>query len=399
MTSTFSVFRFLKLLLRAALPRHAWELIDAIRYGEGGRIWEFLASERIRGRLRTDVLFTRTSMPFADLDASVLSPTAALGLLEPWLRWEQREVVVRFKGTAFIEPDGGWIVCNPSHLVESCLIDAPFARRPEFRKYIRTRLGREGKVRQEGPLIHLRDWGEGNYWHFLNDILGGRLRLAAKCGLDRDIPLLIGRRAYEQPFVREILSLIGHGRPPVLIQGEEFVQCQEVVLFETARHSVESVDFTLKELGASGGDRAAKRQIFLVRSKGSGRTISNMDEVKAVCEQFGFEMLTTEGMSVANQIILFSQIRYLVAVHGAGLANIMFRKGAPLSLLEIFPRWSHVSLGRLYAPPPHYFWMACALGFTYEVMFGTLPEQSADSKESFEVDVRSLSQRIEALLH
>jgi hypothetical protein len=388
----------LKRVLRAALPRHAREVINALRYAGDRRIWEFLASGRIAARLRADVLFTRTSVPFAGIEASVLSPTAAFGLLEPSLRWEQRETVVRFKGTAFIEPDGGWIICNPSHLVESCLIDAQFARKPDFKKYVRARLGRERNVRQEGAVVHLRDWGEGNYWHFLNDIVGGRLRLAAKYGFDRDIPLLIGRRAYEQRFVRELLSVIGPRWPRVVIQEDEFVQCKEVIFFETPRHSLESVEFVMKVLGAAGGNPAAERRVLLGRATESGRPISNMDEVKEVCEQFGFEVLQTEGMSVADQIMLFSQIRYLVAVHGAGLTNIMFRRGAPLAVLELFPWRSYPDWGWWHAPSPHYFWMTQALGFQYDAMFAQVPAPGGELKAPVEIDGDALRRRLESIL-
>jgi capsular polysaccharide biosynthesis protein len=43
------------------------------------------------------------------------------------------------------------------------------------------------------------------------------------------------------------------------------------------------------------------------------------------------------ALSHPEQIELFRSVRYLVAEHGAGIMNILFRQEAPLSLLELFP--------------------------------------------------------------
>jgi capsular polysaccharide biosynthesis protein len=169
------------------------------------------------------------------------------------------------------------------------------------------------------------------------------------------------------PFVREFVERTGLGGRRFIVQGDEYIRCDEVMAFETARHSLSQVEFVRRLLGGPAGNDAVARRIFLVRRPASGRTIENMEAVEEVCHRFGFQTVMTEGMSLEQQIRLFSETRYLVAVHGAGLTNMMFRLGAPLSVLEIFPAASYHGWD---GPSPHYFWMAQALGFEYDALFG-----------------------------
>jgi hypothetical protein len=360
-------------------------------------MWGLLASRRTERRLEAGVLHSRTTRPFADVDRRSLSQTVVTSLLEPWRNWEQREKVGRFMGLTFIEPARGWIICSPGHLVSNCLIDAYAATKPSFRDYLQTRLSGADRVRQETRLVHLRDRAESNYWHFLNDILGGRLRLADKAGIGGDVPLLIGRRAFEQPFVQEILRDTQVGRRRLLVQDDEMLRCREVIHFETPRHSIESVDFVLSCLGVRRGQSSGNKRVFLSRLHGSRRTIANLADVEELCRQWGFEIVEAESMSLADQISLFSQVRYLVAIHGAGLANIMFRRGAKLSLVEIFPTTTYLARGHVYPPPAHYFWLSYACGFRYEAMFGE-PREQGDFESAFAVDPAMLEMKIKEIL-
>jgi hypothetical protein len=379
-------------LLKALLPSPVRRFVN-----DNERMWGLLASRRTERRLEAGVLHSRTTRPFADIDRQLLSPTAVSSLLGPWRDWEQREKIARFRGLAFIEPARGWIICSPGHLIGNCLVDAYGATKPSFRDYFHARLAGAGRVRQEPRLVHLRDRGESNYWHFLNDILGGRLRLADKAGIGADVPLLMGRRAVEQPFVQEILRDTQIGRRRLLVQDDETIRCHEVLHFETPRHSIESVDFVLRCLGARGGQSGGNKRVFLSRLRGSRRTIANLEDVEELCRHWGFEIVEAENMSLADQISLFSQVRYLVAIHGAGLANIMFRRGAKLSLVEIFPTTTYLARGHVYPPPAHYFWLSYACGFRYEAMFGE-PRGQVDFESAFGVDPAMLERKIKEIL-
>lgn len=319
-------------------------------------------------------------------------------LLEPSRSFQQCESLTVLKTGGYVLPDGGWIISGSRRLVDSCLIDGDYAARPSFRRYIRTRLRIGGSIRDVPRLIHLRDRGEANYWHFLNDIIGGRLRLVQMKGLGTDVPILLGRRAFEQPFVQDILARAGLAQMKVIVQGDELVRYREAVYFQTPRHSLDSVSFFLDLLGARAGDQTATKRVFVTRSERATRRISNLPEVESVCRQHGFETVQPDILPLREQMKLFSQVRYLVAEHGAGLTNMAFRRGAPLGVLEIFPGWTYAHLrGHIGHPPPHYFWLAHMLGFQYDAIAGDA-SPVAGSNGLFAVDPTLLDRRLTDLL-
>jgi hypothetical protein len=384
-----------KWVAKSVLSHSVLRAISALRRDDSP-IWKVLASKRVARKLEAGTLYSRTSRPFTSVDRQSTSEEVLRTLLDPWRDWEQREKIAAFTGAAFIEPGGGWIICRPWHLVTTCLIDWPTARKPSFRGHFIARLPGKGRVREESRLIHLRDWGETNYWHFLNDILGGRLRLADEAGVDRNVPLLIGSGALQQRFVQEILRDTRIGRRRFVVQEDDLVRCREVIHFETPRHSIKNIDFVLRCLGVPGGKPGNKR-VFLSRRRESRRSIENSADIEELCRTWGFEVVDTENLPLAEQIKLFSQVRYLVGVHGAGLANIMFRRGAELSLLEIFPSTTYIKGGRVYPPAVHYFWLAHACGFRYEAIFGS-PKAPGDFTSPFHVDPGALDMRIRRML-
>ena len=126
--------------------------------------------------------------------------------------------------------------------------------------------------------------------------------------------------------------------------------------------------------------------------------MTNFAEVEAVCRQNGFETIHPDTLSLREQIEIFSQVRYLVAEHGAGLTNMAFRRGAPLAVLEIFPSWVYTHpRGLVGSPPPHYFWLAHALGFQYDAIAGD-DTAAGHAGMSFRVDPDLLGQRLAAAL-
>ena len=356
-------------------------------------VWNILASRRQERALAEGLLFTKTSYPLASVDGSKLSPTARTSIIEPWRNWDELESATMVRGSAFIEPELGWVIRDPAHLVDTSLIDSAFAPRPRLSAYLRARALRH-RIRREKAVIHLRSWGEENYWHFLNDLLGGRLRLAESCGIPDDVPVLIGERAYARPFVRELAERGAFGTRRLLVQGSEYIHADEVVVFTTARSNRQNLDFVLDRLRAPGGDARKRRRIFLSREDGSGRTIANQRDVAAICEEFGFDIVTTERMTVGEQMARFGEAAYLIGIHGAGLANMTFRRGAPLKVLEIFPPSELLSWG---TTPPHYCYLAQAFGFEYDAII-TSETRRGDYRSPFWLDPTDLRERIQAML-
>jgi capsular polysaccharide biosynthesis protein len=95
-----------------------------------------------------------------------------------------------------------------------------------------------------------------------------------------------------------------------------------------------------------------------------------MGEVRQILERYNFEVYDAERLSLAEQMQLFSESRYIVGLHGAGLTNIIFRRDEELSLLEIFPP-NNI--------PPHYYWLASIYGHKYDAIAGFLDQDNQRS--------------------
>ena len=65
-------------------------------------------------------------------------------------------------------------------------------------------------------------------------------------------------------------------------------------------------------------------RIEAIDRKGPTRKIHNVEQVKALLARYDFETVYLEGMKVAEQIMLFQSAEFVIGVHGAGLANLLF---------------------------------------------------------------------------
>jgi capsular polysaccharide biosynthesis protein len=93
----------------------------------------------------------------------------------------------------------------------------------------------------------------------------------------------------------------------------------------------------------------------------------------------------TDGLSLHDQVELFSKTRYLAGIHGAGLTNLFFRKNAPLTLLELLPG-DYIQ--------PHYFWLCKGMGHDYDCIAGT----ASAFDTSFEIDPLLFENKLSAML-
>ena len=76
---------------------------------------------------------------------------------------------------------------------------------------------------------------------------------------------------------------------------------------------------------------------FLIsRSKAQVRRFTNEASVLSHLEASGFKAIILEELCFADQVALFSQAKIVVALHGAGLTNIIYGKG--LKVIELFPK-------------------------------------------------------------
>ena len=78
-------------------------------------------------------------------------------------------------------------------------------------------------------------------------------------------------------------------------------------------------------------------KIYVSRSKASRRRTSNEKDIIKLIEKYGFKVIYLEDYSVKDQISIFNSAKIIIALHGAGIVNIVYCS-KPFRLLEIYPQ-------------------------------------------------------------
>ncbi len=169
-----------------------------------------------------------------------------------------------------------------------------------------------------------------NYYHWLFDSLP-RLHLLELAGHQRrEIDQFLVSEAYPQ-FQAQTLDLLGipqekrrPGRKAGVLHCERLLvpaQPSPVMVFPSWALSFLRRSFLPAAEPAPEGQR-----LFISRRKAARRRAANEAEVEGCLRQAGFKAVCLEGCSVALQVGLFASASAIVAVHGAGLANLAFAR-------------------------------------------------------------------------
>jgi capsular polysaccharide biosynthesis protein len=311
-----------------------------------------------------------------------------------WLGAE--ELVLRTASPAVIEPELGFPIVEPRLLCMQSF-DALRGPLPPWTYGIPSALAWVSPTqRRARPMVELdrvvslRHLFEWNYYHFMADVLG-KLALFARLGmLDNLPPIVMGPSANEAPFVKELMEMGDFaGMNWVVQEHGSFIRAQEITFgraglshAETARFVVDRMN--LQPLGAN----EPERKVFLVRRPPTTRCIVNFDEIEAVTAAAGFETVDTTGWPLRDQVELFRRTKALVAIHGAGMANMMFRVGSPMNVVELCSDgWSPVMFQKA----------AEELGFGYRRLIYPAETGASGQHADFRVDAAQLAATLAAL--
>jgi capsular polysaccharide biosynthesis protein len=218
-------------------------------------------------------------------------------------------------------------------------------------------------VRMEGRYLSLvYAVGAENWYHWLVENLG---RLATAAVIDRfaEVRLILPRRVSQTQ--RDSLAALGIGPERTVIHDGRVWQCDELYLpsFGAVRGSVRpeplqwlrpllQAGLGLDPAGSGGG------RLYVSRRDARWRRLVNEDEIVPELLRLGFEVVSLDGRSLAEQAVLFHDAAVIVAPHGAGLANILFSRPGTL-LIELLAERAGGSLLRVYHT------LAAQLGIRY----------------------------------
>jgi hypothetical protein len=224
---------------------------------------------------------------------------------------------------------------------------------------------------EEAVSINILKGGENNYWHFLHDLLGEVIM--AKKNIPGNIPFIISKTLFDKPYFKQALL---HSEElnsyEWIVRENEYYYVKKAWFIQTMPNSNEQF-FALQELlKVPDGNPVSNRKVFLTRSSKRIRFLQNSKEIEEIAAGYGFEIIDTDGLSLQEQIKLFSEIKWLIAIHGAGLTNVFYRKNAPMYVLELLPK-DYLQ--------PHYFWLSKGMGHYYDCLEGT----ASSINTSFEI--------------
>ncbi|MEP6569268.1 MAG: glycosyltransferase family 61 protein [Acidobacteriota bacterium] len=170
------------------------------------------------------------------------------------------------------------------------------------------------------------EWSYG-YFHWLTDVLA---RLYVMRERWRDLILLLPSRYESLDFVRASLKCFAV-RHVEFVAPNEMVRCSRLFMpthtAPSGHYSEEAIRGVRALLVKSYGDSdyaGAGERIYISRGRAPKRRILNEDGMREVLEQFGFQTIYAEDLSLEQQINTCSRARYLVSNHGAGLTNMLF---------------------------------------------------------------------------
>ena len=187
-----------------------------------------------------------------------------------------------------------------------------------------------------GVLAHR---GDGNYYHFLMDVL-------TKVGVLEQAPSVPAPDVWYVPartrFQRELLELFGIGAGQRIDAAEQLhVQADELVVpgppAMTEKNPPWAVEFLRGRLLPHIDTSGPRRNVYVTRGpSANNRSIVNEAALLDVLAAHDFVHVDPGGLSVVEQIRTFATANVIVAPHGAALANIIFASPGS-TLVELFP--------------------------------------------------------------
>ncbi|SMB89508.1 Capsular polysaccharide biosynthesis protein-like [Hymenobacter roseosalivarius DSM 11622] len=231
-----------------------------------------------------------------------------------------------------------------------------------------------------------------NYYHFTTECLP-RLYSLREWADKATLLLPEGTPA----FVDEYVKLTGFSKV-VKIPINELAQAEELLLTTHTATSLDHNDALIREMAgwykarvnAGSSSFRGYENLYISRQRATYRKLLNEDELIAALAPYNFKVVNMEDYTVQEQIALLSQVRNLVAVHGAGMTNLMYMPEGGLM----------VNLIHEHRYDPAFFTLANALNHDTVIIQGKAANDDARGPafDSFSVDVPKIRHYLDLYL-
>lgn len=229
------------------------------------------------------------------------------------------------------------------HHLSSSLWRSPLIQ--NFEGCYEVKSGYKEKVIHESAIL-LAKAADHIYGHWLVDILP-RIEVAELCGF-RDLRYIVSINTPSYAIALLRLLNISDDRIIYMDENSEIIYCENLILPSVCRFRGVMSSIALgiynKLISSALVDRRVNlsslkmdRRIYLSRKKwsNSSRRLVNLNEVEALLERHGFEIIFPEDLSMSEQILLFQSAICVVGEGGSALHNTVFgRTGCHVAVLQ-----------------------------------------------------------------
>ena len=131
-------------------------------------------------------------------------------------------------------------------------------------------------------------------------------------------------------------------------------------------------DYIVARLPEEYKSRSYPERIYVTRRKAKYRKVANEQDVVALLEKYGFSVIDFDDMLFWDQVAQMQAAKVLVAVHGAGMANLIFTK-PQTQILELLHEYKSPSAYRF-----PYWIGAETMGRKYRCTFNKICENTME---------------------
>lgn len=292
-----------------------------------------------------------------------------LHLFEPYSSYKSLLPKIKYVKNAFITSTG--LICSRRGFIKECCHynwdqqpEVCFAQASGF--YYDAMENPENLMifdDEETYLVAHNQWHH-NYFHWLNETVYRLWQVKDKT--DQTILLLPDKEAMSN-FVRDTLKIFKFKDIIHIPNGKSALvrtlclPAQKPTMDRYNPKALLELNRLYINVGRKGNmKKEVIEKVYISRKNAPRRKIVNENEVIAVLEKYGFTAVYTEAYTFYEQVALFSDVKYLVSNHGAGLTNMLFM--APgTTIFEFHKRKTN--------PTRHlnllFWYMADALGHKY----------------------------------
>jgi capsular polysaccharide biosynthesis protein len=237
--------------------------------------------------------------------------------------------------------------------------------------------------------IWITDEISAEYFHWFTDALTRLKAIESAQGdisfLKSHFPVVLPESYREKPYISTSLEMMGYTpyfyNPKRRLSVASLLSCTHTA--PTGNYNSELI-LKLHLSLAKNSSPKPERKIYISRAKATRRTVRNERELINLLIRYDYEIHNFEDYTFPEQLNLMSTTKSLIALHGAGLTNMMFmNKGSQILELRN-DRDSHNNC---------YFALASSLSHDYYYLTNT-----GDTEDTYNVNVNVDPDRLQAVL-